>query len=269
MKYASVILAAILLGSCSAEVESPITESVPVMLRVGADGDSRAVVEEWNDTTVSLAYHIGDDTPYANSVDVLVKSNSDQTIHMGFQYPDDEEIDVFVRGYYPAAKPDASGVVHYDLSLGDVDLMSTGEVSGNIEEPIIDDSGKNLLFKHRLTRLTFNLSHKLNSDLEIAAVLIFGEDGESTIPTQAELHLSDGEVIYSSPGVITVGYDHNGLTLPMTLEAMVVPDTRLTIKLLGTDYSLTEVSLASSTSLIVLETAGGEAGKQYTINLSF
>lgn len=283
MKIRYAILPALLLfAACAGESDKPAPQGGPadVVLRVSAlnGGATRAAIDKWNKTTISLAYHMGSTTYYAKNVNVVVKGENDQIVHMGMEYSSDASEDFFVRGYHPAAAPDAAGIVRYDISNGDVDLMCSNELSGNKNNPIIDE-GKNLVFKHKLTRLTVRMSNAENQEYleKIAAVIVTGNEvAHSYLPTQAELDLQTGltgEVEFRGLGIIRAGYTSAGLIMPphnapVDIDAMIAPDRPIKLYVLTTDDSMIEISLAGTT-LDFLETDGGQEGEQYVIRLMF
>lgn len=274
--------ALLLMVACSAKTELyyPEKEAVQISLPVaslsGSGASSRAAVDGWDATTVSLAYRQDPQTVYANNVNVVMQSDQDQIIHMGMQYPLDGS-EFYVRGYYPAAAPDATGIVRYDISKGDVDVMSSDEVHGNQGAPIIASDANKLLFKHKLARLTVKMMCAPGATYPewISALFVTGNAGQPYLPTQAELDLSDGSVSFRAPGTIMAGYKSGGFAVPAygttaaVIDAMVKPGSALGIQLLSTGDNVTDISLAGSTLAFLETNVGGEAGKQYIINLSF
>jgi hypothetical protein len=259
--------------SCSGSTEEPFLETdIPVSLAVGqlAGGDvtTRAAIEAWSNTPVSLAYRTAS-TYNDYHVNVVVPANSSpQTIDTGLAYATDDT-PLYIRGYHPVANM-SGGLVNFDLSKGDVDLMYSNEVSGKQSAPITAP----LLFKHRLTRLAFVLQCDVNKSYPKVVVGIRISDANTLKPilSKATLDLNSGTYTFSIPNAV-IGFsatNPDGFGVPPNgspeyIDMMIVPNAPFVVSVIMSDNTEVIVPLDSSLD----DVTGGAEGKVYTVNLLF
>lgn len=269
---------ALLVAGCSKDSQADggaVTTDARVLLSVNSlqkHGGTRAAVDKWEDTEVGLAYRTTSPL-YTEHLTVTIETEADQVVDMGMEYPTDGT-PVYVRGFHPSQAPQASGLVTYDVSKGDIDLMCSNEVSGTQTSTIIS-GGNKLQFKHLMTRLTFDLrcADGQTYPERIAGVLISGAVSTQKLRTYASLDLATGSVHYTIPGVVYVGHP-DGYYIPasyetdieLVLDAIVQPGVPLSVTLITMSD---EEKTVAFNALSTLTTTGGEAGKQYKIKLTF
>lgn len=280
-KYILLFAAAAMAGCVSdnGECPNPRSEAVAVTLPVeslGTEGKTRAAVEQWNGTAVSLAYRGAAENEYTKTLGVVIETAADQVVDMGLEYPVDNSL-FYVRGYHPVAVPQVSGVVSFDISKGDVDVMWSQEVSGSQTDPIIADDNKTLRFKHLLTRITFRMQCAQNQSYpaRISAVCIEGH-GNSVLRTHASLNLMTNTPLFQVPGMVLAGFSSDGHPVPadyetaLEIDAMIQPGVPFDVYLLTSlDESVSIDFNNGNGNLGFFATAGGEAGKRYVVNLTF
>ena len=194
--------------------------------------------------------------------------------------PDDGSfIDVY--GYYPYSDLATPTTVAVNLSTQDpqknIDLMTTGQVSTsthNGSTPIsINNPSCQLLFRHRLTKLVFNLKFDDFGVIKNTSLTIGNQKTTATynIYTDA-LTYSGGEAnqtITAAVGSTKSGFDK-------TFEAIVLPndtdnnpaiDCKVTIVVDGKSYSFTIIRTGEASNIQVL-TGSFFAGRKYEYNVT-
>ena len=264
-------LCALLLAGCSSEREIGKPSIV-----LGVDGlgqGTRAVVDGWDNTPVSVAYAFGAED-YTKAFNATVVGTADKHVNTGMAYPAGDVPAHFV-GYHPVEVPDAMGQVIYDISNGDVDLMLSNEISGTHSVPITDK----LNFEHKLTRITFEMNCKAGSPAYPEPILgVFADNAVPTksLMTRAKIDLNTRAVSFliSTNRVFAGGLDGKPVppagSPPLVIDAMVQPDVPLkfTVLTLSGEQDIT-ISNPTHAAWLQLINNGGEAGKRYVIKLSF
>jgi hypothetical protein len=236
-------------------------------------GSTRAAVDEWDNTPVSIAYFFEPGVYYDRSLTVTVEDAGGQHIKTGMEYPSDQSI-VSFRGYHPVQTPSETGTVSYDITGGDIDVMVSNPVEGKINNQITDK----LRFEHQLTRVTFRLKCATNDTSYPEPV--FGITAEASTTTKflgtwVVLDLgSSTDPVFKSWGSVFSG-DKNGFVVPayqenpVVVEMMVQPLVPL---------KFTVVSLTGFRDITVpignaiwneLTTVGGAKGYRYNVDLNF
>ncbi len=240
---------------------------------------TRAALEEWENTPVSVAYMFVDsqtafDRNFTVRVEDIDDENNGQHVKTGMEYPADDS-QVSFRGYYPVAEPDEAGVVTYDISKGDTDVMLSNTVSGSLTAPI----GDKLVFKHLLTRVTFLMKCAPNQSYPepVFGMKAAGATAIDRLMTTVSLDpgATTNPATYSVPGNVFCG-DPDGFVIPysyenpVVVEMMLEPDVALDLKVASLS-SDKEINITSDASGIwtQLTTVGGEAGVRYTVELAF
>lgn len=277
-----VFLAALLFSGCisdNSELPHPQSCVKSVTLPVqplGTGGETRAAVDLWNGTTVSLAYRDVSENEYTKALDVVIETEADQVIDMGMEYPVDNSL-FYVRGYHPAEKPQASGIVSFDISKGDVDMMWSQEVSGSQNDPIIDNAGKTLQFEHLLTRITFRMQCAPDQSYpaRISAVCLEGH-GSHSLRTRASLNLMTNTPLYQVPGMILAGFSSSGHPVPadyepwLEIDAMIQPNIPFDVYLLTSLDQTVRIDFTEGAgNLDFFPVTGGAPGVRYVVNLKF
>jgi hypothetical protein len=294
------IFALLCLGSCTAADEADgFSGSHSVRLQVAPPTDgsnyttsgTRAAVEQWNNTTVALAYHTGDASPYAQKVDLVIPAGSGTgsiSLETGLDYPSGTT-PFYLRGYYPATTaPDAIGHVTYDLSAGDIDLMASQEMKGTRDaaKMVDTDGGEVMKFRHLLTRVTFDLMAIEGQTItkKVAGIRIVPKAGSESLGMKyAVLDLSQS-ISATNPNFLTAGnIEHRsaaGYDIPaydtsrgkQRIDLMFRPEVPFDVYVIyvkdGSDVAV-KADFSASTELTTLCSGGGAAGTRYLINLNF
>jgi hypothetical protein len=256
----------------------PETEEIRLSIDGIASGapETRAVVDRWNDTPVSIAYEgVNGATSFSKALTVNIADEgfgSDKHINTGLVYPGGNAPVSFV-GYHPAQTPNANGpgVVGYDLSAGTQDVMLSNTLTGSQLSQIAGT----MKFEHQLTRFTFLMNCK------------FGETYPETVhgvramantskPLMTYLYIDlntrnlnfflSGQVTNILPqGAVVPSYTGSSLVFDLMIQPG-VPVTFGIVTLTGVrTFTVTMPDTLWDTLLL----NGGEAGKQYTIKLTF
>jgi hypothetical protein len=294
------IFALLSLNACTeTDVPEQPSSSHSVRLQVAPPTDgsnhtisgTRAAVEIWNNTTVALAYHTGDASPYAKKVDLLIPAGSGTgsiSLETGLDYPSGTT-PFYLRGYYPATTaPDAIGHVTYDLSAGDIDLMASQEMKGTRDVPkMVDtDGGEVMQFRHLLTRVTFDLMAIEGQTVtkKVAGIRIVPKAGSESLGMKyAVLDLAQ-PISATNPNFLTAGnIEHRsaaGYDIPaydtsrgkQRIDLMFRPDVPFDVYVIyvkdGSDVAV-KADFSASTELTALCNSGGIAGTRYLVNLNF
>lgn len=267
------------------EIVSPEAPDSKIVLKVGelskqTSAESRAAVDEWENTRVSVGYRFAvSQTEFNKSLTVTVGdpgptsvNNDGEHIHTGMEYPTDDS-PVSFRGYYPVDTPNAVGAVTYDISKGDVDVMLSNTVTGSLLSPISDK----LVFEHQLTRILFKLRCAPNRSYPEP---VFGirASASDILPLMTAVTLELGSMqppLFRIRGEIFCG-DLAGFTIPLygedwrVIDMMVQPDVPLAfvVSSLTGDRAIT-IDSDPGGVWTELTTQGGDRGVQYTLELAF
>lgn len=172
-KTCFVMLAALMMAGCSNEVEEQVMDSRRVPLQINGDINmlmTRAADDHWDDNDAIGVYMVTADNSIVGGVSnyryTVVKGGQDCTFNPADEnntayFPDDGTA-VNVVAYYPQGD-----VVENKLSLdlanqGEqprIDLMSAKAEGASKSSPTI-----NLEFKHRLTKLFFEIEGNVNTE---------------------------------------------------------------------------------------------------------
>jgi hypothetical protein len=249
-------------------------------LSVSPNNETRAAVDEWENTPVSVGYKFDvAQTEFDKSLTVTVEDagplateNDGQLIETGMEYPTDDS-QVSFRGYYPVGTLNAIGAITYDISKGDVDVMLSNTASGSLNAPISDK----LVFEHQLTRITFKLRCAQNKAYPEP---VFGVRASAAtikpLMTAVTLELgSPMPPLFKISGDIFCG-DYEGFVIPpfgpdwYIVDMMVQPGVPLAFNIasLTGDRTIT-INGDANGYWAQLTSTGGLQGVQYTVQLEF
>ncbi|MCL2561428.1 MAG: fimbrillin family protein [Rikenellaceae bacterium] len=240
----------------------------------GSVAASRAPVDSWDNTPVSVAYMFAPAVVFDRALTVSVTDNTGEHVNTGMEYPLDNSVVSFI-GYHPVAAPNAVGTITYDISKGDVDVMMSNSVSGTLSNTIIGQ-GTKLVFEHMLTRITFKLQCAPGQSYpEPVFGMRASASGAKSLNTAVTLDLGAENLTFKISGGVFTG-DLNGFVIPLfgapavIVDMMLQPDVPLAFDV---------VSLTGDRSITItgdpggywanLTAVGGERGKQYTVELAF
>ena len=267
-KTCFVMLAALMMAGCSNEVEEQVMDSRRVPLQINGDINmlmTRAADDHWDDNDAIGVYMVnGENNSIVGNVSnyryTVVKGGQNGTFIPADEnntayFPEDGTA-VKVVAYYPQGNVD-NGKLSLDLSdqseQPDIDLMSANAEGASKSNPAVK-----LEFKHRLTKLFFEIVGDVNTD-----------DIEATISDQYtkiqydilndKLSIADGD---TKKEIAMKYWNSNN---PFT-EAIVLPnegnnspvDRKLTFKLKGKTFN---AKISGATTF--------EAGKKYTYKVTF
>ena len=266
-KTCFVMLAALMMAGCSNEVEEQVMDSRRVPLQINGDINmlmTRAADDHWDANDAIGVYMVSADNSIVGGVSnyryvVIDKDNGnfspDGETNTAY-FPESDDV-VNVVAYYPQGN-----VVENKLSLNlanqdeqpRIDLMSAKAEGASKSNPTI-----NLGFKHRLTKLFFEIEGDVNTDGIYAAIGNQYTDIQYDILND-ELLIADG----SEKKEIVMKYwnlDNYRFT-----EAIVLPnegnnsaeDRKLTFQL---NEKIFDATISNSTKF--------EAGKKYTYKVKF
>jgi hypothetical protein len=279
----------LLCSSCSGEQEPVLEENTAISLQVAPLGHqttkastTRAAIDEWEATPISMAYRFDPDVVYANKLDMDVPDNA--TPHLldtGLDYASDRTHKVYLRGFYPQATPDEDGVVSYNLLTADTDVMMSNEVQGSLDDPFAPATDPNdiIKFDHLLTRLYFTFQCAAGSTYpkRVSGILIIPNTLTDPV-AQIDLDLNTGTVAWRQAGMPFASFD-GGLTVPPNgakpvpvLDVMFRPEVPFQIYVVNTDSSQTPVTFTSNATdngITTILANGGAAHTRYNIDLYF
>lgn len=266
-KTCFVMLAALMMAGCSNEVEEQVMDSRRVPLQINGDINmimTRAADGHWDKNDAIGVYMVTADNSIVGGVSnyryvVIDKDNGnfspDGDTNTAY-FPESGDA-VNVVAYYPQGNV-VENKLSLDLANQDeqprIDLMSAKAVNASKSNPNI-----NLEFKHRLTKLFFEIEGDVNTDGIYAAIDNQYTDIQYDILND-ELLIADG----SEKKDIVMKYwnlDNYRFT-----EAIVLPndennsavDRQLTFQL---NEKIFNATISNSTTF--------EAGKKYTYNVKF
>jgi hypothetical protein len=248
------------------------------------EAGTRAAVDEWKNTTVSIADAVESavsaaDPVFDKALTVNITDNDNgKYIHTGIAYPSDGITPASVIGYHPAKTPNGQGIVSYDISGGDLDIMLSNKLTGTQGVPIVPATTP-MKFEHQLTRFTFIMKCAPSQSYPET---VHGLRATASAPlvkklmTYTSIDLNNGVVNFSVPGPVTSGF-LEGAVVPQSgdpdliFEIMLQPEVPVTFEVVTlTDVKQPIIPTSGTNSLWnSLLSNGGEAGKQYTVRLEF
>lgn len=264
-KTCFVMLAALMMAGCSNEVEEQVMDSRRVPLQINGDINmlmTRAADDHWDDNDAIGVYMVnaengivGDVSNYRYTVvtggqnGTFIPADENNTAY----FPEDGTVNVVA--YYPQGNVDENKL-SLDLAnqneQPDIDLMSAIAKNASKSSPTV-----NLQFKHRLTKLFFNIEGDVNTD-----------GIEATISDQYTKIQYD---ILNDKLLIADGSEKENIVMKYWgtnrfVEAIVLPneegnaaeDRQLTFKL---NEKIFNATISNSTTF--------EAGKKYTYTVKF
>ena len=262
-----VMLAALMLAGCSNEIDEQVMDSKRVPLQINGDINmlmTRAADDHWDANDAIGVYMVSADNSIVGGVSnyryvVIDKDNGnfspDGETNTAY-FPESDDV-VNVVAYYPQGNV-VENKLSLDLANQDeqprIDLMSAKAEGASKSNPTI-----NLGFKHRLTKLFFEIEGDVNTDGIYAAIGNQYTDIQYDILND-ELLIADG----SEKKEIVMKYwnlDNYRFT-----EAIVLPnegnnsaeDRKLTFQL---NEKIFDATISNSTKF--------EAGKKYTYKVKF
>lgn len=274
------LLCIIFITGCSGiqPVDLPTSSSIYLGVNSLGSNNTRAAIDEWDNTAVSIAYAYAPSTIFDRSLTVSITDDNGEHINTGMEYPS-LDTEVSFIGYHPVAAPSSLGVVDYDLSKGDVDVMISNKVSGKLSVPV----SQVMTFEHKLTRFTFLMQCKAGESypepvngVTVTANTAFTPKKLMTYVT-LDLNSANGTETFKIPGTIFNGspegvpvpQDLGGTVAPLVFDVMVQPKVPLLFKVVTlTDEKTIDITSSALWDLLT-ETDGGTAGEQYTIKLEF
>lgn len=263
-----VMLAALMMAGCSNEVEEQVMDSRRVPLQINGDINmlmTRAADDHWDDNDAIGVYMVNAENSIVRNV-----SNYRYTVVTGGQngtfIPADENNTAYfpedgtavnVVAYYPQGN-----VVENKLSLDlanqgeqpKIDLMSAKAENASKSSPTV-----NLGFKHRLTKLFFEIEGDVNTDGIYAAI------GNQYTDIQYDI-LSDKLLVAEGSEKEEIVMKYWNLDNYRFTEAIVLPndennsavDRKLTFRL---NEKIFNATISNTTTF--------EAGKKYTYKVKF
>ncbi len=265
-----VMLAALMMAGCSNEVEEQVMDSRRVPLQINGDINmlmTRAADDHWDDNDAIGVYMVNAENSIVRNV-----SNYRYTVVTGGQngtfIPADENNTAYfpedgtavnVVAYYPQGNV-VENKLSLDLANQDVqpkiDLMAAKATDASKNNPTI-----NLEFKHRLTKLFFEIEGDVNTDGIYAAIGNQYTDIQYDILND-ELLIAEG----SEKENIVMKYWNLDEGTNRFVEAIVLPneegnaaeDRQLTFQL---NEKIFDATISNSTKF--------EAGKKYTYKVKF
>ena len=262
-----VMLAALMMAGCSNEVEEQVMDSRRVPLQINGDINmlmTRAADDHWDEKDAIGVYMVTAENSIVGDVSnyryvVIDKDNGnfspDGETNTAY-FPESGDA-VNVVAYYPQGNV-VENKLSLDLANQDeqprIDLMSAKAVGASKNNPII-----NLEFKHRLTKLFFEIEGDVNTDGIYAAI-----DNQYT-DIQYDI-LNDKLLIADGSGKKDIVMKYWNLDGYRFTEAIVLPndennsavDRQLTFQL---NEKIFNATISNTTTF--------EAGKKYTYKVKF
>lgn len=270
-------LCLLLFAGCSQEDLD--RDSASKEIQLGIDGiatdatNTRAAIDQWSNTTVSVAYAYGEYTLFDKALTVTVANDQGKHVKTGMEYPPDDTPVSFV-GYHPAKDPNELGIVGYNLSAGNQDIMLSNALSGTESYPIL--ASDPLKFQHQLTRFTFLMKCQSGSNYPETVHGVRASNASNKLMTYLHINLNSRQLNYSFPGQVTssisegaVVPEFNASADALKFDLMLQPKIPITFEVI-TLTDIKQITIVDSNALWQqLLDYGGEAGKQYTIWLWF
>lgn len=262
-----VMLAALMMAGCSNEVEEQVMDSRRVPLQINGDINmlmTRAADDHWDANDAIGVYMVSADNSIVGDVSnyryvVIDKDNGnfspDGEANTAY-FPESDDV-VNVVAYYPQGNVDENKL-SLDLANQDeqprIDLMSAKAEGASKNNPTI-----NLGFKHRLTKLFFEIEGDVNTDGIYAAI------GNQYTDIQYDI-LNDKLLIADGSGKKDIVMKYWNLNNYRFTEAIVLPneennsaeDRQLTFQL---NEKIFNATISNTTTF--------EAGKKYTYKVKF
>lgn len=263
-----VMLAALMLAGCSNEIDEQVMDSKRVPLQINGDINmlmTRAADDHWDANDAIGVYMVNAENSIVGDV-----SNYRYTVVTGGQngtfIPADENNTAYfpedgtavnVVAYYPQGNVDENKL-SLDLAIQNeqpkIDLMAAKATDASKNNPTI-----NLEFKHRLTKLFFEIEGDVNTDGIYAAI------GNQYTDIQYDI-LNDKLLIADGSEKKEIVMKYWNLNNYRFTEAIVLPndennsaeDRKLTFKL---NEKIFNATISNSTTF--------EAGKKYTYKVKF
>lgn len=262
-----VMLAALMMAGCSNEIEEQVMDSRRVPLQINGDINmlmTRAADDHWDANDAIGVYMVSADNSIVGGVSnyryvVIDKDNGnfspDGEANTAY-FPESDDV-VNVVAYYPQGNV-VDNKLSLDLANQDeqprIDLMSAKAEGASKNNPTI-----NLGFKHRLTKLFFEIEGDVNTDGIYAAI------GNQYTDIQYDI-LSDKLLVAEGSEKEEIVMKYWNLDNYRFTEAIVLPneennsavDRELTFQL---NEKIFKATISSSTKF--------EAGKKYTYKVKF
>lgn len=262
-----VMLAALMMASCSNEIEEQVMDSRRVPLQINGDINmlmTRAADDYWDEKDAIGVYMVSAENSIVGDVSnyryvVIDKNNGnfspDGETNTAY-FPESDDV-VNVVAYYPQGNV-VENKLSLDLANQDeqprIDLMSAKAEGASKSTPII-----NLGFKHRLTKLFFEIEGDVNTDGIYAAI------GNQYTDIQYDI-LNDKLLIADGSEKKDIVMKYWNLSNYRFTEAIVLPneennsaeDRKLTFQL---NEKIFNATISNSTTF--------EAGKKYTYKVKF
>lgn len=266
-KTCFVMLAALMLAGCSNEIDEQVMDSKRVPLQINGDINmlmTRAADDHWDDNDAIGVYMVSADNSIVGGVSnyryvVIDKDNGnfspDGETNTAY-FPESDDV-VNVVAYYPQGNV-VENKLSLDLANQDeqprIDLMSAKAKGASKSNPTI-----NLGFKHRLTKLFFEIEGDVNTDGIYAAI------GNQYTDIQYDI-LNDELLIADGSEKKEIVMKYGNLDNYRFTEAIVLPnegnnsaeDRKLTFQL---NEKIFDATISNSTKF--------EAGKKYTYKVKF
>ena len=266
-KTCFVMLAALMMAGCSNEVEEQVMDSRRVPLQINGDINmlmTRAADDHWDANDAIGVYMVSADNSIVGGVSnyryvVIDKDNGnfspDGEANTAY-FPESDDV-VNVVAYYPQGNV-VDNKLSLDLANQDeqprIDLMSAKAEGASKNNPTI-----NLGFKHRLTKLFFEIEGDVNTDGIYAAIDNQYTDIQYDILND-KLLIADGS---ERKDIVMKYWNLDGYRFT---EAIVLPndennsavDRQLTFQL---NEKIFNATISNSTTF--------EAGKKYTYKVKF
>ncbi|MBC5609861.1 fimbrillin family protein [Bacteroides sp. NSJ-48] len=262
-----VMLAALMMAGCSNEIEEQVMDSRRVPLQINGDINmlmTRAADDYWDEKDAIGVYMVSAENSIVGDVSnyryvVIDKNNGnfspDGETNTAY-FPESDDV-VNVVAYYPQGNV-VENKLSLDLANQDeqprIDLMSAKAEGASKSTPII-----NLGFKHRLTKLFFEIEGDVNTDGIYAAI------GNQYTDIQYDI-LNDKLLIADGSEKKDIVMKYWNLSNYRFTEAIVLPneennsaeDRKLTFQL---NEKIFNATISNSTTF--------EAGKKYTYKVKF
>ena len=266
-KTCFVMLAALMMAGCSNEVEEQVIDSRRVPLQINGDINmlmTRAAYDHWDENDAIGVYMVNAENSIEGGVSnyryvVIDKDNGnfspDGETNTAY-FPEGGEA-VNVVAYYPQGNVD-NGKLSLDLAnqgeQPDIDLMSAKAENASKSSPTVK-----LGFKHRLTKLFFEIEGDVNTDGIYAAI------GNQYTDIQYDI-LNDKLLIADGSEKKDIVMKYWNLDNYRFTEAIVLPNEgnnsaenrQLTFQL---NEKIFKATISNSTTF--------EAGKKYTYKVKF
>ena len=262
-----VMLAALMMAGCSNEIDEQVMDSRRVPLQINGDINmlmTRAADDYWDEKDAIGVYMVSAENSIVGDVSnyryvVIDKNNGnfspDGETNTAY-FPESDDV-VNVVAYYPQGNV-VENKLSLDLANQDeqprIDLMSAKAEGASKSTPII-----NLGFKHRLTKLFFEIEGDVNTDGIYAAI------GNQYTDIQYDI-LNDKLLIADGSEKKDIVMKYWNLSNYRFTEAIVLPneennsaeDRKLTFQL---NEKIFNATISNSTTF--------EAGKKYTYKVKF